>query len=91
MSTSSPSLGKISPRQHLEFLKSRHIDVAGLEKRPGQTFRWKGEYSYQLNEARTLDTRLNVFETFRPKIPAQYASPGVLFLGKHRPDCSSMF
>jgi sugar/nucleoside kinase (ribokinase family) len=79
-------IGEDFPEAHLSFLKSRHIDVAGLEKRPGQTFRWKGEYSYQLNEARTLDTRLNVFETFRPQIAAQYRSPGMLFLGNIDPE-----
>ena len=79
-------IGEDFPEAHLTFLKSRHIDVAGLERRPGQTFRWKGEYSYQLNEARTLDTRLNVFETFRPKIAAQYRSPGMLFLGNIDPE-----
>jgi sugar/nucleoside kinase (ribokinase family) len=79
-------IGEDFPEAHLSFLKSRHIDVAGLEKRQGQTFRWKGEYSYQLNEARTLDTRLNVFETFRPQIAAQYRSPGMLFLGNIDPE-----
>jgi sugar/nucleoside kinase (ribokinase family) len=79
-------IGEDFPEAHLTFLKSRHIDVAGLERRPGQTFRWKGEYSYQLNEAKTLDTRLNVFETFRPKIPSQYRSPGMLFLGNIDPE-----
>jgi sugar/nucleoside kinase (ribokinase family) len=79
-------IGEDFPEAHLSFLKSRHIDVAGLEKRQGHTFRWKGEYSYQLNEARTLDTRLNVFETFRPQIAAQYRSPGMLFLGNIDPE-----
>ena len=72
--------------QHVAFLKSRKIDLAGLERRPGATFRWKGAYSHQLNEAQTLDTKLNVFETFRPKIPAQYSSPDVLFLGNIDPN-----
>ena len=79
-------IGEDFPEAHLNFLKSRHIDVAGLEQRPGQTFRWKGEYSYQLNEAKTLDTRLNVFETFRPKIADRYRSPGMLFLGNIDPE-----
>ena len=78
--------GKDCPEQHVAFLKSRKIDLAGLERRPGATFRWKGAYSHQLNEAQTLDTRLNVFETFRPKIPAQYSSPDVLFLGNIDPN-----
>jgi sugar/nucleoside kinase (ribokinase family) len=79
-------IGEDFPEAHLNFLKSRHIDIAGLERRPGQTFRWKGEYTYHLNEAKTLDTRLNVFETFRPKITDQYRSPGMLFLGNIDPE-----
>ena len=79
-------VGQDFPDQHVNFLKGRGIDLAGLERRPGSTFRWKGEYSHQLNEAQTLDTRLNVFETFRPKIPEQYRSPEVLFLGNIDPE-----
>ena len=79
-------IGEDFPPQHLTFLKSRGIDLAGLERRPGATFRWKGEYTHQLNEAHTLDTKLNVFETFRPKIPESYQSPEVLFLGNIDPE-----
>jgi sugar/nucleoside kinase (ribokinase family) len=78
-------VGEDFPEQHVTFLKSRGIDLTGLERRPGATFRWKGAYSHQLNEAQTLDTKLNVFETFRPKIPARYGSPEVLFLGNIDP------
>jgi len=79
-------VGDDFPSQHVAFLKSRGIDVTGLERRPGATFRWKGEYSHQLNEAQTLETHLNVFETFRPKIPEAYRSPDVLFLGNIDPE-----
>jgi sugar/nucleoside kinase (ribokinase family) len=79
-------VGEDFPPQYLAFLKSRGIDVTGLERRPGATFRWKGEYTHQLNEARTLDTKLNVFETFRPKIPEAYRSPNLLFLGNIDPE-----
>jgi sugar/nucleoside kinase (ribokinase family) len=79
-------VGEDFPPQHLAFLKSRNIDLTGLERRPGATFRWKGEYTHQLNEARTLDTKLNVFETFRPKIPDAYRSPDLLFLGNIDPE-----
>ena len=71
-------VGEDFPAQHLAFLKSRDIDLTGLERRPGATFRWKGEYTHQLNEAHTLDTKLNVFETFRPKIPEAYRFAGPL-------------
>jgi len=79
-------VGEDFPDQHLTFLKSRGIDLTGLEQRKGDTFRWKGEYSYQLNEARTLDTRPNVFETFRPTIPDRYRTPAMLFLGNIDPE-----
>ena len=79
-------VGEDFPPQHLAFLKSRGIDLTGLERRPGATFRWKGEYTHQLNEAHTLDTKLNVFETFRPKIPEAYRSPDLLFLGNIDPE-----
>ncbi len=79
-------VGEDFPPQHLAFLKSRGIDLTGLEQRPGATFRWKGEYTHQLNEAHTLDTQLNVFETFRPKIPEAYRSPDLLFLGNIDPE-----
>jgi sugar/nucleoside kinase (ribokinase family) len=79
-------VGEDFPAEHLDFLKSRGIDVAGLERRPGATFRWKGEYTHQLNEAHTLDTKLNVFETFRPQIPDAYRSPDLLFLGNIDPE-----
>jgi sugar/nucleoside kinase (ribokinase family) len=79
-------VGEDFPPQHVAFLKSRGVDLTGLERRPGQTFRWQGEYTHQLNEAHTLDTKLNVFETFRPKIPEAYRSPEVLFLGNIDPE-----
>lgn len=79
-------VGEDFPEQHVEFLRSRGIDVDGLERRKGQTFRWKGEYSYQLNEAQTLETHLNVLETFRPHIPEHYRQPEMLFLGNIDPE-----
>jgi sugar/nucleoside kinase (ribokinase family) len=79
-------VGDDFPPRHVAFLRNRGIDLTGLEQRRGATFRWKGEYTHQLNEARTLDTQLNVFETFRPKIPETYRSPDVLFLGNIDPE-----
>jgi sugar/nucleoside kinase (ribokinase family) len=79
-------VGEDFPESHLAFLRRREIDLAGLERRPGKTFRWRGEYSYQLNEAKTLETQLNVFETFRPRVPDAYRSPDLLFLANIDPD-----
>ena len=79
-------VGEDFPEQHVDFLRSRKIDLDGLERREGRTFRWKGEYSYQLNEAQTLETHLNVLETFRPRIPEHYRRPEMLFLGNIDPE-----
>jgi sugar/nucleoside kinase (ribokinase family) len=79
-------VGEDFPDEHVAFLKSRGIDVSGLERRSGKTFRWQGEYTYQLNEAHTLDTQLNVLESFRPKIPDHYRTPDLLFLGNIDPE-----
>jgi sugar/nucleoside kinase (ribokinase family) len=57
-----------------------------LEHRQGRTFRWKGEYSWDLNEAHTLSTELNVFESFSPKIPPSLHKPEWLFLGNIDPE-----
>src|SRR2546426_12164528 len=62
-------VGNDFPERELSVFLKHKVDIAGLAQVPGRTFRWKGEYGYDLNEARTLDTQLNVFETFNPVIP----------------------
>jgi sugar/nucleoside kinase (ribokinase family) len=79
-------VGEDFPQEHLDFLKERKVDVSGLEVATGKTFRWKGEYGYDLNEAKTLETHLNVFAGFTPKIPQAWKSPEYLFLGNIHPD-----
>lgn len=79
-------VGNDFPDKHLLFLKSRKIDVEGIEKVQGKTFRWKGEYGYELNEARTLDTQLNVFQSFQPKLPSSYKDKKIVFLANIDPD-----
>ena len=63
----------------------RRIDLTGLEKVPGETFRWKGEYGFDLNSRETIYTHLNVFEQFNPKIPAGHRSSPFVFLGNIHP------
>ena len=79
-------VGTDFPDKHLTFLKSRKIDIEGIEKAEGRTFRWKGEYGYELNEAHTLDTQLNVFQSFKPKLPESYRDKKVVFLANIDPD-----
>jgi len=71
---------------HSDIFKRHNIDTDGLEYAEGKTFRWKGEYSPDMNEAHTLDTQLNVFETFKPQIPASYKTSGHVFLGNIDPE-----
>lgn len=79
-------VGEDFPDKHVNFLKLRGIDISGLEHRPGKTFRWKGAYGYELNEARTLDTQLNVFETFKPSLSDEHKKAEVVFLANIDPD-----
>jgi sugar/nucleoside kinase (ribokinase family) len=79
-------VGEDFPDQHLEFLRSRKVDLGGLQRVPGKTFRWVGEYGFDLNQARTLDTQLNVFADFAPKIPEAYRDSDVVFLANIDPD-----
>ena len=64
----------------------RSIDLTGLEVAEGKTFRWGGEYSQDMNVRTTLFTELNVFETFRPKIPEAYRESEYVFLGNIHPE-----
>jgi len=79
-------VGEDFPEEHINLLKSNPINIDGLEKKPGKTFRWKGSYNYDLNEAHTLDTQLNVFADFDPKIPENYKNSKYVFLANIDPD-----
>jgi len=68
-----------------ELFDGRRIDLAGLQTVPGETFRWKGEYGFDLNTRETIYTKLNVFEQFEPVIPDAYRASPVVFLGNIHP------
>jgi sugar/nucleoside kinase (ribokinase family) len=70
--------------QEAVFTK-RKIDIRGIEHAKGKTFRWGGNYSENLNEAKTTFTDLNVFESFHPQIPKEYADTEFLFLANIQP------
>jgi sugar/nucleoside kinase (ribokinase family) len=69
----------------LAAFRGRPIDLDGLERAEGQTFHWQGKYSSDLNSRDTIRTDLNVFERFRPKIPASYRRSEHVFLGNIDP------
>jgi len=68
-----------------EVFHRHKIDTRGLEHANGKTFRWGGTYADNLNEAKTEYTDLNVFETFQPRIPKEYADTDFLFLANIQP------
>src|SRR5436190_18038182 len=72
-------VGDDFPKAHIEYFGSRKIDLEGLQIVPGKTFRWSGEYMWDLNTRETRSVELNVFEKFEPRLPASYqATPYVL-------------
>ena len=80
------AVGNDFPREHLELLSRRGVDVTALEVLPGQkTFRWTGEYGFDLNEARTLDVQLNAFAAFKPKLGLGHRKARYLFLANIDP------
>ena len=79
-------VGEDFPKPHVELLQKRGIDTAGLVTAKGKTFHWKGKYGLDLNEAQTLDTQLNVFADFDPKLPEQYRAAESVFLANIDPD-----
>jgi sugar/nucleoside kinase (ribokinase family) len=79
-------VGDDFPPEALALFREREIDLHGLERVQGKTFRWRGEYRYDLNEAITLDTQLNVFEHFRPKLPQAYRQSAYVFLANIDPE-----
>lgn len=71
--------------EHMRVFNGRRIDLRGLQRAAGKTFRWGGEYSYDLNNRETLFTELNVFEGFQPVLPESYRQADIVFLANIHP------
>jgi len=78
-------VGEDFPPAHLKLLRGKGVDTAGLEVRPGKTFRWGGSYLSDLNQAQTHFTELNVFETFQPRLPEGWEESDCVFLANIDP------
>jgi len=78
-------VGEDFREEHVRTFAGRPIDLAGLQRLPGETFRWKGEYKFDLNTRETIYTYLNVFQDFRPIIPEGYRSTPFVFLANIHP------
>ena len=79
-------VGDDFPREQINYLKKRGIDTTGLTVTAGKTFRWAGKYEYDLNQAHTLDTQLNVFADFKPQLPPAYKNTPFVFLANIDPE-----
>ncbi|MDQ6886976.1 MAG: PfkB family carbohydrate kinase [Gemmatimonadota bacterium] len=78
-------VGADYPLEDLEVLARRGVDLSGIEKAEGESFRWRGRYRHDLSTAETLETRLGVFSHFRPKIPERFRRAPFVFLGNIDP------
>lgn len=78
-------VGEDFPKKYLTLLKSKRIDLEGLKRAPGKTFRWEGEYGWDFSSPKTIATHLNVFGKFNPKIPASYRKSKYVFLANIDP------
>jgi len=78
-------VGTDFPKKYVELYGAHGINLDGLQIADGQTFRWSGEYEWDLNNRRTLSVCLNVFETFRPDLPAGYKKTPYVFLANISP------
>jgi sugar/nucleoside kinase (ribokinase family) len=79
-------VGEDFPERHVRLLAERGVDLKGLQRAPGRTFRWSGEYQQDLNTAITRETQLNVFERFDPQIPEEWRRTPYVFLANIDPD-----
>ncbi len=79
-------VGDDFPKAHIDYFGSRQIDLAGLQVVPGKTFRWSGEYMWDLNTRETRSVELNVFEHFNPTLPDHYKATPYLLLANIGPN-----
>jgi len=78
-------VGEDFSKQDEDVLRSHKVDTRGIEHAKGKSFFWRGEYGDNLNEAKTLETQLNVFQNFNPQVPPEYLDSEFLFLANIDP------
>jgi len=78
-------VGSDFPKSEFDFWKSRKIDTAGVQQVEGKTFRWSGEYAWDMNTRETRSTELNVFEKFEPELPPAYRETDFALLANIAP------
>jgi sugar/nucleoside kinase (ribokinase family) len=78
-------VGDDFPQRYIRLYRRHGIDLQGLQRVPGKTFHWSGEYEANMNNRRTLVTELGVFETFTPTLPGAYQSTPFVLLANIAP------
>jgi sugar/nucleoside kinase (ribokinase family) len=78
-------VGTDFPDTYRQVFAERGIDLRGLQMVEGKTFRWAGEYHFDMNVAHTLDTQLNVFADFHPRLPDDFQNAEYVFLANIHP------
>jgi len=79
-------VGRDFPREFIDLFKKMGIETSGIKFEEGRTFRWAGEYGYDLGNPKTLDLQLNVFEKFEPEISDEMRDVEILFLAAIHPE-----
>ena len=79
-------VGNDFPCKYIHLLNHHKIDTSGLAVSAGKTFRWMGKYSCNLNQAKTINTKLNVFLDFAPVLSTEHKNSKYLFLANVDPD-----
>jgi len=79
-------VGRDFPKKYINLLKGKGVDLTGLKKEKGKTFRWEGEYGWDFSNPKTIATHLNVFGKFDPKIPEAYRKNKFVFLANIDPE-----
>ncbi|MFH0940372.1 MAG: PfkB family carbohydrate kinase [Candidatus Omnitrophota bacterium] len=74
------------PKKYIEFLSGKNVILTSFVIEPGRTFRWKGEYTGDLNSALTLGTELGVLSIFKPKVAEHQKAIKNIFLANVDPD-----
>ena len=82
-------VGNDFPQAHIDYFKQRQIDLEGLQVVEGKTFRWSGEYHWDMNTRTTRSTDLNVFEHFTPTLPPAYGKTQYVLLANIAPKLQS--
>lgn len=79
-------IGDDFPREYIDLYREFGINLDGLVKETGKTFKWSGVYDDDMINRRTISTELNVFESFQPELPESYVDAPFLLLGNISPE-----